>query len=56
MKELLEYILKSIVDNFDTISIEEDLEEPNIVVYRIHAEEDQKGAIIGRGGRTIKSI
>lgn len=56
MRELLEFILKSIVDDFSAIRIEEEDESENVKVFHIFADEDQKGAIIGKGGRTIKSI
>ncbi len=56
MKELLEFILKSIVTDYSLITIEEEKESPEVTVFRIHADENQKGAIIGKGGRTIKSI
>lgn len=56
MKELLECILKGIVDDYSTVQVEEEFEEPDVVVYRIIADDSQKGGIIGREGRTIKSI
>lgn len=56
MKELLEYILQSILTDYSSVSIEEEEESPEVTVFRIRADENQKGAIIGRGGRTIKSI
>lgn len=53
MKDLLSYILESIVEGEFTIS-EED--QDGFIVYKISAPEDQIGRIIGKNGKTINAI
>lgn len=58
MEELLEFILKNIVNNPDDISIErkQDEEDPTFVTFLITANDQDRGIIIGKGGHTIASI
>lgn len=54
MKELLELIIKSIVDSPGKISITK--EPGDLVKFTVTAPSDQIGVIIGQQGRTIKAI
>lgn len=58
MKELLEHIIKSIVNNPDDVSVEEreSIDFPGLTILTIDVNESDKGVIIGRKGRTINSI
>lgn len=58
MKELLEHIIKSIVNYPDDVSIEEreSVDFPGLTILTIDVNETDKGVIIGRKGRTINSI
>ncbi len=58
MKELLEFILRSIVAYPDEISVEEVVDEndPTFVVFNIKANSADRGTIIGKQGHTIMSI
>ena len=58
MKELLEHIIKSIVNYPDDISIDEreSIDFPGLTILTIDVNENDKGVIIGRKGRTINSI
>lgn len=58
MKELLEHIIKSIVNYPDDITIEEreSVDFPGLTILTIDVNENDKGVIIGRKGRTINSI
>ncbi|MEA3357008.1 MAG: KH domain-containing protein [Patescibacteria group bacterium] len=58
MQELLELILKGIVNNPDKISVQEETDEadPMFVKFLISADDEDKGIIIGKGGRTISAI
>lgn len=55
MKDLLEYIAGSLVDNRDAISIKERVGRYT-VTYEITVHPDETGKIIGRHGRVAKSI
>jgi len=55
MKELLEYILKSITGSED-FKVEEMHPEENIVNFEVLANPDIIGLIIGKEGKTIKNI
>lgn len=55
MKELLNYIVRNLVDNPDEISIvERDLDGET--VFEVRAAEEDMGKIIGRHGRIVKEI
>lgn len=55
MKDVLEYIVKAIVDAPDSITIdEEDLD--GVVTYTIHAAKEDMGKLIGKQGKVIRSI
>lgn len=58
MKELLEYIVKSIVNTPDAVEIEEkeSIDFPGLTILTINVAEDDKGVVIGRKGRTINAI
>ncbi len=58
MKELLEYIIKSIVNNPDEVSVSErdSVDFPGLTILTINASEDDIGIIIGKRGRTINAI
>ncbi len=58
MKELLEHIIKSIVNYPDDVSIDEreSIDFPGLTILTINVNESDKGVIIGRKGRTINSI
>jgi hypothetical protein len=55
MKKLLEFILHSICDNPDKISIEES-ETDGIITYSVKLDPQDIGKVIGKQGRIIRSI
>lgn len=55
MKDFIEFLLKQIVNNPDEVSVEENREGTVIMLTICGAEEDM-GLIIGKGGRTIRSL
>jgi len=58
MKELLDHIVKSIVNHPDNVVIEEKESQdfPGLIILTIDVAEDDKGVVIGRKGRTINAI
>lgn len=55
MKEFLEYILKSIVKNPEEVIVTE-TKEDTLYTYSIKVAQSDMGIVIGKEGRTIKSI
>jgi predicted RNA-binding protein YlqC (UPF0109 family) len=55
MKELIEHIARSLVDHPDQVVITEVVGEKTIV-YELRVGEGDLGKVIGREGRTAKSI
>lgn len=58
MRELLEHIIKSIVNNPEEVAVEEreSVDFPGLIILSIEVAESDKGIVIGRKGRTINSI
>jgi len=55
MKELIEYIAKSIVDNPEEVVVTEVLEGDRHVL-RLHVAPDDMGRVIGKQGRIAEAI
>ena len=55
MKELLEYIVKSLVTKPEEVVITETNAE-NMVNFEIQASKEDMGMIIGKAGQTIKAL
>ena len=55
MKEILETIILSLVDNKDAVQIKE-LDGEKSVVFEVKVAEEDMGKVIGRQGRLAKSI
>ncbi|MGD2050598.1 MAG: KH domain-containing protein [Chloroflexota bacterium] len=53
--ELVEYIVKSIVDNPDEVSVAE-TENPTSIIVEVRVADDDVGRVIGRGGVVVNSI
>lgn len=55
MKELLEIIIKGLVDNKETVSIEEKIAN-DIITYQVKVDKNDMGQVIGKQGKMAKSI
>ena len=55
MKELLEFIAKSMVDNPDAVEITV-VERDAATVLKLHVDEADMGKVIGKQGRIAKAI
>jgi len=55
MKELIEYIAKSLVDNPDDVTVKE-VEGEKTTVYELRVGPGDLGKVIGKHGRTARSI
>ena len=56
MKEILETIIKSLVDNPDEVVIEETTNAKSMTCYEVKVAKDDMGKVIGRQGRMAKAI
>ncbi len=56
MKDLLEVIVKGVVDNKDEVVITEIEKGNNTIEYLITVNKDEIGKVIGKQGKVIKSI
>lgn len=55
MKDLLEYIVKSLVTEPDAVSIDEQIDDGNVNLM-LTVDPSDMGLIIGKSGQTIRSI
>ena len=55
MKQILETIIKSIVENEDAVSINEK-EEADTIIFAVKVEESDMGRVIGKQGKVANSI
>lgn len=55
MKEILETLIKSLVENTEDVTITEK-EEGKTIVFEVKVAETDMGKVIGRQGRVAKSI
>lgn len=55
MQEFLHYLIVSIVDDVDSITIDES-KEGDVVRFDVKLAEGEYGKVIGKGGKTINAI
>ena len=56
MKELLEYMVKELVDNPDEVNITEELEGDKTIIFKLQVAENDLGKVIGKKGRTANAL
>ena len=56
MKNLIEYIAKSLVEKPDEIIISEEVTEDGTVLVKLAAAQEDMGRIIGKQGRNAKAM
>ena len=55
MKDILEVIIKNLVDNVDEVTITEKVEEKSIC-YEVKVAKEDMGKVIGKQGKMAKAI
>ena len=55
MKEIVEYIARGLVDDPDAVEVTEE-QTDGAVIIRVKVAAEDRGKLIGRGGRTIRAI
>lgn len=55
MKDLLDYLVKLIVNNPDDVKVEVD-EKDDYINLKLAVNEEDKGLVIGKGGKTIRAL
>ncbi|MDP9376204.1 MAG: KH domain-containing protein [Actinomycetota bacterium] len=56
MRELLEYLVRALVDRPEAVRVEEFTEDDGTVVLELSVAGDDYGKVIGRGGRTAHAL
>ena len=56
MKELIEYIAKSIVSTPGDVRVTEETDDKSVVVVKLEVAPDDKGRVIGRQGRVAEAM
>ena len=56
MRELLEHLVRSLVDRPDQVRVEELTEDDGTIVFELSVAPEDYGKVIGRGGRTAQAI
>ncbi|MGM0364958.1 MAG: KH domain-containing protein [Actinomycetota bacterium] len=56
VKELLEYMVKELVDNPDDVQITEEEEDEKTVIFKLKVAEEDLGKVIGKKGRTANAL
>ncbi|MCX6355979.1 MAG: KH domain-containing protein [Candidatus Aureabacteria bacterium] len=55
MKEFIEYVVKALVDHPEEVSVTQ-IDGEKTVIFELRCNEGDIGKVIGKQGRTIKSI
>ena len=55
MRDLVEFLVRSLVEDPDAVRVEE-VEEDGDIVLEVHVADDDLGRVIGRGGRVANAI
>lgn len=55
MQELIEFIVKSIVDNKDVVSVER-VQDDRYTTYHVTVAQEDIGGVIGKGGKIAEAI
>jgi len=56
VKELLEYMVKELVDSPDEVEITEENEDDKTVIFKLNVAESDLGKVIGKKGRTANAL
>ena len=56
MKDLLEYLVRGLVERPDEVRINEVQEDDGVIVLELSVASDDYGNVIGRGGRTASAL
>ncbi|PLX76849.1 MAG: RNA-binding protein [Desulfuromonas sp.] len=56
MKELIEHIAKSLVENPDAVQVSQEEDEEGAILVKLAAAPEDMGRIIGKQGRTAKAM
>jgi predicted RNA-binding protein YlqC (UPF0109 family) len=56
VEDLLEFVVRALVDRPDEVSVEGFDEEDGTIVLELRTSSDDVGKVIGRGGRTVKAL
>ncbi|WCB93753.1 hypothetical protein DSM104299_02469 [Baekduia alba] len=56
MKDLLDYLVRQLVDHPDSVAVEQFDEEDGTVVLELSVGDDDYGRVIGKGGRTANAL
>jgi predicted RNA-binding protein YlqC (UPF0109 family) len=56
MKELVEYIARSIVDEPEEVKVEEETDEEGLTTLKLQVADEDKGRVIGKQGRIAEAM
>lgn len=56
MEELVKYIVESLVDDKDSVSVTSQEESPKVTIVTVLVSKDDVGKVIGRNGKIAGSI